>query len=335
MRVLVFLLIIATSLKGLSQDLTPYIYVPSARETIERLETERKIRELKDKQKRNEDSISQLNQLSPNLQDLYEDKKLIEPDEEMHSNELSSPNQTTQNTTPLDLSYQSNPSDKIDVEKYSSSFRVFDESLLLVKDENGKVTFSFVNSPCFSELGYNPEFTQAQNLANYKSCEASKRSKAIIEAMPFVVGLAAFILIIWLIVYLSNSNKRKWIEVTNRYDIDKDYKQIIDEFFIPDNISFDMYHLNTRAEKKTMRQLEQVVPCTYSFRKYIIDENYIDKNKYPEWFISAYPDVAVWHSKNSLGSNSRRSFKSKESKSELRKMVNHFVNEFGKLELKN
>lgn len=223
-------------------------------------------------------------------------------------------------------------------QSYGPTLRTFSRELLYVKDEKGNIIYDFTSSPCFSELGYNPEFSQAQNLASYKACEASKRSKAFEDAMPFILGLIGVILILWIINYVSNSNKRKWIDLRDHYDTDKNFKDIINNFLIPDNISFEVYNQNKKAEEadyydKTNRKIN----CSYSFNKYLLDDAFERPKYFPTWFIVGYPDVSVWFSKNQglLLNKYKQLYNNQQLNLEcLRKVINDFIQEFNKLELK-
>ncbi|WP_157977028.1 hypothetical protein [Taibaiella helva] len=109
---------------------------------------------------------------------------------------------------------------------------------------------------------------------------------------------------------LFNRNKRQWMiqwgEESSAY-----MKRVIDGFFIKDNIDFELYMENNRANNKLMSlwrphsgyehdsDLESIIPIRPSptFKKYFSEEDFRAPGN-PDWFYIGYPDVVKWIQKN-------------------------------------
>jgi len=110
---------------------------------------------------------------------------------------------------------------------------------------------------------------------------------------------------------LFDSNERKWRSFLSIPNIPIEFKLIIEEFFIKDEIDFTKYLENDKANDiinefgsleswQTTKSLSlyddiahQVIKCSPTFLKYYTD----DSNRIsiiPDWFYIAYPDVAFW-----------------------------------------
>jgi hypothetical protein len=119
---------------------------------------------------------------------------------------------------------------------------------LMIKDSKGNIIYDFTESPCFGEIGFMINLTKEQNLARFRDCESRKRNEAIINALPYLAGLVLIILGIWLVSYFKNINKNRWRQLRNKYDTDEYFIQIINDFLIEDNISFEKYHQNEKVD---------------------------------------------------------------------------------------
>lgn len=186
----------------------------------------------------------------------------------------------------------------------------------------------FKSSPCWEELGYNPDMPKELTREMYKHCEDEKRKKENQKILYFFIGFLVLGLLIWLIVYFSNSNKRMWEALNGKYDTDKDFKEIISTFFIPDRISFKKY-IQNKLVHENPKDKEELIP-SYSYNKYLLNETF-EKPNFPSWFFAAYSDVTVWFQKNK--DQLLDKYNSTHQNEFLRKIVDHFKSEFHQLEL--
>ncbi len=108
---------------------------------------------------------------------------------------------------------------------------------------------------------------------------------------------------------LFSSNKRKWMAVLAEAGITNEWKFIINEFFIKDNISIEKYQQNSavndmvdqfsgleywRMSNELSAYPEPEPYCTQSFRRYFSENRFNRAMGVPDWFYIAYPDVANW-----------------------------------------
>jgi len=68
--------------------------------------------------------------------------------------------------------------------------RAFDAGRLVLRNADGDVIKDLTESPCYKEIGFNPDLSQDAVLREYESCESDKRSKMIWTTLSilFVVG---------------------------------------------------------------------------------------------------------------------------------------------------
>jgi hypothetical protein len=68
--------------------------------------------------------------------------------------------------------------------------RSFNADDLLIRDAEGNVIKDLTQSPCYHEIGYNPDLPRQMILDEYDYCESEKRKKNILTgvAVLFVVG---------------------------------------------------------------------------------------------------------------------------------------------------
>lgn len=111
-----------------------------------------------------------------------------------------------------------------------------------------------------------------------------------------------------------NANKRKWMNIQANPDIDDQLKVIIMDFFIPDNILFEMYIENQRANETTegwngglemweatnrlSTNPEPPIRCSKTFKQHFSNDRLNRGSQIPDWFYIGYPDVANWFHKN-------------------------------------
>ena len=157
---------------------------------------------------------------------------------------------------------------------------------------------------------------------------------------------------------MFNSNKREWLKVKNFSQTSTNFIVIIDQFLLKDNIDFKIYTENSRMNRilnedytleiwhlmnklKEFPELEPV--CSYSFQKYFSKDLMERAPGFPDWFYSAYPDVAIWFQNNleelilAIGIKSEEDFEkyviNKQIKLELlRLIINHYKSVKGSLE---
>lgn len=67
--------------------------------------------------------------------------------------------------------------------------RSFDASRLQTTSPDGSVR-DFTQSPCYSEIGFNPNMSQEEIIAEYDFCESEKRRKNILTAAVILLGIA-------------------------------------------------------------------------------------------------------------------------------------------------
>lgn len=111
-----------------------------------------------------------------------------------------------------------------------------------------------------------------------------------------------------------NANKRKWINVQSKPNLDPEFKMIIKEFLIPDDILIELFFENQRANETTKGwqgglemwessnsisiNPEPPIKCTKTFREHFSNDTLNRGGQMPDWFYIAYPDVAHWFHKN-------------------------------------
>ena len=87
----------------------------------------------------------------------------------------------------------------------------------------------FQKSPCWEEIGYSPYWTKEQARNLYRLCEEEKRGKVIEKVIYWFSVIAGISIFILIVVYISNSNKRMWEAYRDKYDTEKDFKEIINK----------------------------------------------------------------------------------------------------------
>lgn len=158
----------------------------------------------------------------------------------------------------------------------------------------------FMKSPCWSKIGYNPELSKEIMRDMYKHCESQIQEKESRKIVSIVLGILFFSLITAGVFYFLNTNKRNWRKLKERIDTDFQFKLVIEEMFIKDNISFKKYFYN-----KQVFEMKHSLPTstpTYSMKTFLMDDNF-EKPNFPEWFFFAYPDVTVWYKKSQNAAN--------------------------------
>jgi hypothetical protein len=114
---------------------------------------------------------------------------------------------------------------------------------------------------------------------------------------------------------LINTNKSRWKAIANNNANSNDFKKIVENFFILDNIDIDKYIENETANSVVhiglnMWELansvsldsnvqKQKINCTKSFREHFSNNRINRGLGIPDWFYIAYPDVAFWMHENS------------------------------------
>ena len=66
--------------------------------------------------------------------------------------------------------------------------RSFDAGDLIVRDDKGNVK-DLRESPCWKEIGYNPNMPKAEIIAEYEACESEKRNSLIAIVVAILLGL--------------------------------------------------------------------------------------------------------------------------------------------------
>ena len=158
----------------------------------------------------------------------------------------------------------------------------------------------FMKSPCWSKIGYNPDLSKEIMRDMYKHCESQIQEKESRKIVSIVLGILFFSLITAGVFYFLNTNKRKWRKLKERIDTDFQFKLVIEEMFIKDNISFKKYFYN-----KQVFEMKHSLPTstpTYSMKTFLMNDNF-EKPNFPVWFFFAYPDVTVWYMKSQIAAN--------------------------------
>jgi hypothetical protein len=110
-------------------------------------------------------------------------------------------------------------------------------------------------------------------------------------------------------------NGKKWYSVLGDKDVPEEFKKIVYQFFLKDNIDFDKYVENQKANSligflglkawETANSLsiydevrDEKINCTKTFREHFADDRLNRALGIPDWFYIAYPDVALWLGKN-------------------------------------
>jgi predicted ATP-binding protein involved in virulence len=109
-----------------------------------------------------------------------------------------------------------------------------------------------------------------------------------------------------------NPNRKKWKMAIARLSSKPYWQNIIKEFLIKDNISYEKYNGNYLTNKivleygmETWRMMNEASmepkpepSCTKSFEKYFMGGQLDRALAIPDWFYVAYPDVANWLENN-------------------------------------
>lgn len=154
---------------------------------------------------------------------------------------------------------------------------------------------------------------------------------------------------------LFSKNKRKWLSALEGQD--KRMSYIIVEFFIKDNLSFELYIENQNALELIKRghslelhskmndvsfEKQQIPKPTKTFANTFFNISDIPLRMYEDsWFYAGYPDVAHWISQNAekfdriIGtpSNDLLSSNGEPTLKFYRYIIDKFKSEQGKLEL--
>lgn len=116
---------------------------------------------------------------------------------------------------------------------------------------------------------------------------------------------------------LLNVNIRKWEAIMNDKETDYSQKTLIKNFFIEDNIEFEKYFENQKANSllrdgtslKNYERYEKLsfdkenyekIDCTPTFRSQFADFTFNRALGIPDWFYIGYPDVAHWLSEKKV-----------------------------------
>jgi len=84
-----------------------------------------------------------------------------------------------------------------DANKIKNNFvpRSFDASRLVTTSPDGSVR-DFTKSPCYQEIGFNPNLPQEEIIAEYDYCESEKRKKSILTIVSVLLVVGGMSLII-------------------------------------------------------------------------------------------------------------------------------------------
>jgi len=114
----------------------------------------------------------------------------------------------------------------------------------------------------------------------------------------------------------AQTNNQKWSATLTQNNSDRNWEHIVRNFFIQDNISFDKYVSNAKANHvvdnfsglSTWEQIQdlsleenptrQPLNPTPSFRQYYSENRLNRAPGFPDWFYIAYPDVTHWYELN-------------------------------------
>jgi hypothetical protein len=184
----------------------------------------------------------------------------------------------------------------------------------------------FMNSPCWKEIGYNPEMPKSILRDEYRYCEEQK-IKQKLKIVALWIGVLGLLIVGYLIVRKAlKSNINNWEKLKQKYDTDENFKVAIDKFLIPDKISLKVFVKNQTNQEDS----------SYSYNKYIKNTDPSTFN-FPLWFLFGYPDVSVWYGKNKEEILKRMNLTQESEISsdlrQLRQLVNDFISRFKKLEL--
>jgi hypothetical protein len=74
--------------------------------------------------------------------------------------------------------------------------RAFDASNLIIRDDQGNVIKNLMESPCWKDLGYNPDMPKQMILDQYDYCEGEKRKKIMLTwgSIILLVGFLGLML---------------------------------------------------------------------------------------------------------------------------------------------
>jgi hypothetical protein len=115
---------------------------------------------------------------------------------------------------------------------------------------------------------------------------------------------------------IFSDNKRKWFNIMANGDVEKDFKLIIEKFFIQDDIDLDKYMENNSvnniideygglASFEDLKSISSdpelrnfVINCTPTFKEHFANNRFNRGLQVPDWFYIGYPDVALWMKKN-------------------------------------
>ena len=82
----------------------------------------------------------------------------------------------------------------------------FNAEDLLVKDSDGNVVKDLTKSPCWPEIGYNPNMSRQMILDEYANCEWEKKKSHIITVLS-VIGVTGFFSVI-ILSHFNRSNRK-------------------------------------------------------------------------------------------------------------------------------
>lgn len=114
---------------------------------------------------------------------------------------------------------------------------------------------------------------------------------------------------------IFNPNKKRWLAIINNNEVPQEFEQVIHDFLIKDNILFEKFVENQRANEIVESSIggielwesvnnglsqnpEPPIKCTPTFRAHFAHDTLNRGLEVPSWFYVAYPDVAFWFQKN-------------------------------------
>lgn len=89
------------------------------------------------------------------------------------------------------------------------------------------------------------------------------------------------------------NNRKKWFFAIDSNDVYNNFQEVIKEFFIKDDISFEKYHQNQSANN--IFKCESATP---TFKEYYAGLTMSRGHFMPSWYYFAYPDVDRWYGDN-------------------------------------
>ena len=94
--------------------------------------------------------------------------------------------------------------------------------------------------------------------------------------------------------FTTANNRTKWLSIIESNAVSEYYQEVINKFFIEDNISFEKYNNNQTADNDSTS-----VNATPTFKKYYAGAGPTSRGLFiPSWYYFAYPDVQRWYGDN-------------------------------------